>query len=266
MLEAHLYTAAAKKKGSYALPAEYDGVVNRGALYHAVRAFLNNQRQGTAATKTRALVSGGNQTPWRQKGTGRARQGSIRAPNWPGGGTVFGPTPRSYHTDLPRKVRQLARRSALNARAQAGAIHVVEGFEFSAPKTRQMAELLEKLGLTDRSVLLLTAEANPNIYLSARNIPGVEVQRYRDAAAYEILRADALVVEEAAIGGHVIAARARKEAPRAKRAKKAEGIRKPALKRTPKKPARTPPAAKAGKAAKPAKAAKAPKKKGGSDA
>lgn len=260
MLEAHHYTAAAKKKGSYALPAEYDGVVNQGALYHAVRAFLNNQRQGTHATKTRGFVSGGNQKPWRQKGTGRARQGSTRAPHWPGGGTVFGPMPRSYRTDLPRKVRQLARRSALNARAQAGAIHVVEGFEFTAPKTRQMAELLEKLGLAGQSVLVLTAEANPHIYLSARNIPGVEVQRYRDVSAYEVLRADALVVEEAAIGGHVIAGTARKVAPRAKRAKKAEAIRRPVVKRAPKKPARKPPAGQGAKAAKPSK------KKGGSDA
>jgi large subunit ribosomal protein L4 len=263
MLEAHHYTAAAKPKGSYALPAEYDGVVNQGALYHAVRAFLNNQRQGTHATKTRGFVSGGNQKPWRQKGTGRARQGSNRAPHWPGGGTAFGPTPRSYRTDLPRKVRQLARRSALNARAQAGAIHVVEGFEFTAPKTRQMAELLDKLGLTGRSVLVLTAEANPHVYRSARNIPGVEVQRYRDASAYEVLWADALVVEEAAIGGHVIAGTARKDGPRAKRAKKAEAIRKPAVKRAPKKPARKPAA---GKGATAAKATKPSKKKGGSDA
>jgi large subunit ribosomal protein L4 len=263
MLEAHHYTAAAKKKGSYALPAEYDGVVNQGALYYAVRAFLNNQRQGTHATKTRGFVSGGNQKPWRQKGTGRARQGSTRAPQWPGGGTVFGPTPRSHHTDLPRRVRQLARRSALNVRAQAGAIHVIEGFEFTAPKTRQMAELLEQLGLTGHSVLVLTAEANPHVYLSARNIPGVEVRRYRDASAYEVLRADALVVEEAAIGGHVIAGAARKDTPRAKRARKAEAIRKPAARRASTKAVRKPAAAKGGKAA---KAAKPSKKKDGRDA
>jgi large subunit ribosomal protein L4 len=266
MLEAHHYTAAAKEKGSYALPAEYDGVVNQGALYHAVRAFQNNQRQGTHATKTRGFVSGGNKKPWRQKGTGRARQGSTRAPHWPGGGTTFGPTPRSHHTDLPRKVRQLARRSALNARAQAGVIHVLEAFEFTAPKTQQLAELLAKLGLAGRSVLVLTAEANPHVYLSARNIPGVEVQRYRDASAYEVLRAEALVVEEAAIGGHVIAGTARKAAPRAKRAKQAESMRKPVVKRKAKPPARKPAAAKGAKSAKAAKAAKPSKKKGGSDA
>lgn len=201
MPEAQFYAANAKHKGAYTLPEEFDGVVKEGALYHAVRAYRNNQRQGTHATKTKAEVSGGNQKPWRQKGTGRARQGSIRAPHWVGGGIAFGPQPRRYRTELPRKVRQLARQSALNARAAAGAIHVLEEFTFSTPRTRQLAELLAALKLTDRHVLVLTAETNPNLYLSGRNIPGVQVMRYRDAAAYDILWADALVVEQAALGG-----------------------------------------------------------------
>jgi large subunit ribosomal protein L4 len=201
MLEARFYTANAKHQGAYVLPPEFDGVVRQGALYHAVRAARNNQRQGTHAAKTRAEVSGGNQKPWRQKGTGRARQGSIRAPHWVGGGIAFGPRPRSYRTELPRKVRQLARRSALNARAAAGAIHVIEGFAFPAPRTRQLVELLASLGLTGRKVLVATAAANQNLYLSGRNLPDVHVMRYQDAAAYDILWADALVVEQAAIGG-----------------------------------------------------------------
>lgn len=201
MPEAQFYAANAKHKGAYTLPAAFDGVVKEGALYHAVRAFRNNQRQGTHATKTKAEVSGGNQKPWRQKGTGRARQGSIRSPNWVGGGIAFGPQPRRYRTELPRKVRQLARQSALNARAAAGAIHVLEAFTFSAPKTRQLADLLAALKLTGRQVLVLTAETNSNLYLSGRNIPDVRVMRYRDAAAYDILWADALVVEQAALGG-----------------------------------------------------------------
>jgi len=201
MPEAQFYAANAKHKGAYTLPAEFDGVVKEGALYHAVRAFRNNQRQGTHATKTKAEVSGGNQKPWRQKGTGRARQGSIRSPNWVGGGIAFGPQPRRYRTELPRKVRQLARQSALNARAATGAIHVLEAFTFSAPKTRQLAELLATLKLVGRQVLVLTAETNSNLYLSGRNIPDVRVMRYRDAAAYDILWADALVVEQAALGG-----------------------------------------------------------------
>jgi large subunit ribosomal protein L4 len=201
MLEASYYTATAQKKGQFQLPPEFDGVVREGALYHAVRAYLNNQRHGTHATKTRREVSGGNQKPWRQKGTGRARQGSIRAPNWVGGGIALGPQPRSYRTDLPRKVRQLARRSALNARATSGGIHVVEGFAFTAPRTRQLVELLTGLGVADAHVLVLTHETNPHLYLSGRNLQNVRVMRYRDASAYDILWADALVVEQAAIGG-----------------------------------------------------------------
>jgi large subunit ribosomal protein L4 len=201
MLEARFYTAGAQHKGAYALPPEFDGVVREGALYHAVRAYRNNQRQGTHATKTRSFVSGGNQKPWRQKGTGRARQGSTRAPHWVGGGIAHGPHPRSYRTDVPRKVRQLARRSALNARAAAGGIHVIEGFAFAAPRTRQLAELVDALGLAGRKVLVLTADTNQNLYLSGRNLPDVQVMRYADAAAYDILWADALVVEQAAIGG-----------------------------------------------------------------
>lgn len=238
MLEAAHYTAAAQRKGSYALPAEFDGVVNQAALYHAVRAFLNNQRQGTHATKTRGFVSGGNQKPWRQKGTGRARQGSIRAPHWRGGGTVFGPLPvRTYRTDLPRKLRRVARRSALNARAREGRLYVIEQLAFEQPKTRQMAELLEKLELTGQKVLILTSEHRPAVYLSARNIPDVSVMRYRDASAYEVLHAQALVVEEGALGGQVIEGKPAVTKPKrprktaAPKAKAAARAAKPAAKR-----------------------------------
>ncbi len=223
MLEAHHYTAQAQRKGSYALPPEFDGRVNQAVLWHAVRAYMNNQRQGTASTKSRSEVSGGNQKPWRQKGTGRARHGSIRAPQWAGGGVVFGPKPRSYRTDLPRKVRRLARLSALNARATDGAIYVIEQLAFEGPRTRQMAELIEQLGLTSRKVLILTAEARPDVYLSGRNLPNVHVLRYADAAAYDLLWADALIVEETAVGGHHIEGSEPKpkSTARARRAKKA---------------------------------------------
>jgi large subunit ribosomal protein L4 len=221
MLEAMHFTAAAQRKGSYALPAEFDGVINQWALHQAVRTYRNNQRHGTHATKTRGFVSGGNQKPWRQKGTGRARQGSTRAPHWPGGGTVFGPLPRSYRTGINRKVRLLARRSAFNARAQGGQIYVIERLEFDQPKTSRMAELLEKLELTDKHVLVLTAGHRREVHLSARNIPGVEVLPYGDASAYDVLWADAVVVEEGAVGGHVIAGAAPKAGARAKRAERA---------------------------------------------
>ena len=203
MIEApHYSPAGARRDASFALPADYfDGTVNEPVLHQAVKVYLNNQRQGTAMTKTRSFVSGGNQKPWKQKGTGRARQGSTRAPHWRGGGIVFGPIPRDYRTDIPRKVKQLARKSALNARAREGALHVVERFAFRGPKTAQLAGLLASLGLDGRKVLLLTAAANEAVYLSGRNIPAVEVLPYAEAAAYDILWSDAVVVEEGALTG-----------------------------------------------------------------
>jgi large subunit ribosomal protein L4 len=203
MIEAPHYTpAGAKRDASFALPADYfDGTVNEPVLHQAVTVFLNNQRQGTAATRTRSFVSGGNQKPWKQKGTGRARQGSTRAPHWRGGGTVFGPQPRDYRTEIPRKVKQLARKSALNARAREGAFHVVERFAFRAPKTAQLAGLLDSLGLDGRKVLVLTAGSNESVYLSGRNLPGVDVLPYFEASAYDVLWAEAVVVEEGALTG-----------------------------------------------------------------
>ena len=203
MIEApHYSSAGAKRDAGFALPADYfDGTVNEPVLHQAVKVYLNNQRQGTAMTKTRSFVSGGNQKPWKQKGTGRARQGSTRAPHWRGGGIVFGPIPRDYRTEIPRKVKQLARKSALNARAREGALHVVERFAFRRPKTAQLAGLLASLGLDGRKVLLLTAAANEAVYLSGRNIPTVEVLPYTEAAAYDVLWSEAVVVEEGALTG-----------------------------------------------------------------
>src|SRR5512141_3467427 len=148
MIEALHYSPAGNRRdGKFALPGEmFDGTVNEPVLHQAVKVFLNNQRQGTAKTKGRSEVSGGNQKPWKQKGTGRARQGSTRAPHWRGGGTVFGPIPRAYTTEVPRKVKALARRSALNARAREGRLHVVEKIALEAPSTKTLAGLLAKLG------------------------------------------------------------------------------------------------------------------------
>jgi large subunit ribosomal protein L4 len=278
MIEAPHYAADGAKRGSnFQLPADYfDGAVNEPVLHQAVKVYLNNQRQGTHKTKSRSFVSGGNQKPWKQKGTGRARQGSIRAPHWRGGGIVFGPTPRDYRTEIPRKVRQLARRSALNARAREGALHVVERLAFRSPKTAQLAGLLGSLGLAGRKALVLTAGHNANAYLSGRNLPTVEVMAYPDASAYEILWSDAVVVEEGALtgvmpdplaeeseaeraerlagkrgggeAGTVEAAAPRKRATRAKKpAAKAKTVKKTTAKKS---------------ATKPAKKKAAPKKKG----
>ncbi len=205
MLEAPHYSAAGgRHPRTVALPDDlFDGTVNEAVLHQTVKAFLANQRQGTAKTKTRSFVSGGNQKPWKQKGTGRARQGSTRAPHWRGGGTVFGPIPRSYRQDVPRKVRQLARRSAFNARAREGRIHIIDAFAFEKPGTRALAALLAKLALTGQRTLVLTAGNNPAVYLSGRNIPLVEVLPFSDASAYDIILADALLIEQSALGAEL---------------------------------------------------------------
>jgi large subunit ribosomal protein L4 len=273
MIEApHYSSAGAKRDANFALPAEYfDGTVNEPVLHQAVKVYLNNQRQGTHATKTRSFVSGGNQKPWKQKGTGRARQGSIRAPHWRGGGIVFGPSPRDYHTDIPRKVKQLARKSALNARAREGAVHVVERLAFRAPKTAQLVELLSSLGLIGRKALVLTAGHNPNAYLSGRNLPSVEVMAYPEASAYDILWSEAVVVEEGALTGVMPEPLAEEteaeKLERSGRSGKTERAPKAAPKKTAK--AKAKPTAKAAKktaakkaADRPAKKKAAPKKKG----
>ncbi len=195
------YSALGTPRDQLKLPADpFDGVVHMPAMHRAVKAYLTNQRQGNAATKTRGFVTGGNQKPWRQKGTGRARQGSIRAPNWPGGGTVFGPLPKEYNERIPRQLRTLARKSALNARARESAIFVIDRFEYDAPKTARLRSLLGRLGIEEQKVLVLTDGAKANVHLSGRNLENVHVMPYRDAATYHILWSDVVLIESAALG------------------------------------------------------------------
>jgi len=203
MLEArHFSATGGARTAGFALPPDYfDGTVNTAVLHQAIKTFLGNQRQGTASTKTRSHVSGGNQKPWKQKGTGRARQGTTRAPHWRGGGVVFGPHPRDYRTELPRKVRQLARKSALNARAREGALIVIDRLAFDAPKTSGFAALLEQLGLTGQKVLVLTNGQHANAWLSARNIPGIRMMPYGEASPYDIIWSTSVVVEAGALTG-----------------------------------------------------------------
>jgi large subunit ribosomal protein L4 len=184
-----------------ALPeATFDGVINVPVMHKAVTAFLANQRQGNASTKIRKYVTGGNQKPWKQKGTGRARQGSTRAPHWVGGGTVFGPTPRAYDQYVPRQVRVLAKKSALNARAREGSIYVIDAFNYEAPSTATLRALTVRLGVDDKKVHVLTDGVKPNVFLSGRNIPSVHVMPYSDASTYHILWSDVVLVEAGALG------------------------------------------------------------------
>ncbi len=200
MLSARYFSAAGEPGDAVQLPQElFDGVVNDAVLHQVIKAILANKRQGNAATKTRAMVSGGNSKVWRQKGTGRARQGSIRAPHWRGGGIVFGPHPRSYHQDIPRKVRALARRSAFNTRALAEQVTVLERWDLDAPKTRRVVELLGKIGVADKKVLVLTDGINNPLFLSVRNLRNVRVMPFREASAYDVMTANQLVIESAAL-------------------------------------------------------------------
>lgn len=199
-MKAKAYTAAGEARpGEVELPgALFDGTVHEAALHEVVTAIRNNQRQGTASTKTRSTISGGSRKPWRQKGTGRARHGSIRSPIWSGGAVTFGPSPRDFDVRVPKKVRRLAIQSALNARAREGALVLVEPLEMESPRTKSVVGLLEGIGAGERRVLILTDGLKENVYLSARNIPGVEVEPWGQASALDLIRAQLLVVEEGA--------------------------------------------------------------------
>jgi len=200
-INAAAYTSKGAARDSVALPSDlFDGTINMPVMHQAVKAYLANKRQGNASTKTRGLVIGGNQKPWKQKGTGRARQGSTRAPQWVGGGTVFGPTPRSYAQYVPRKVRALARKSAFNARARENAVIVIDSFEFDTPKTSQLLSLLGSLGIADRKVLILTDGVKSNVYMSGRNLPRTHVLPYSDVSTYHLLWSDVVLVEASAFG------------------------------------------------------------------
>jgi len=200
MVKAPVYTADGEKKGERDLPASlFDGVVHEPSMWLAVKAYLANQRQANAVTKTRAEVSGGGKKPWRQKGTGRARQGSIRSPQWRGGGVVFGPRMgRNYSQAIPKQVRWLARRSAYNARARSEGVILIEELSFDAPKTKLVARLLTATGATG-NVLFLTDAHRPAVYLSARNMEGVEVRRFGEESVYDLLWSDVVIIEASAL-------------------------------------------------------------------
>ncbi|MFH1704097.1 MAG: 50S ribosomal protein L4 [Nitrospirota bacterium] len=161
--------------------------INGPLLHDAVVNYLANQRQGTHATKTKGLVSGGGKKPWKQKHTGRARAGSIRSPLWRGGGIVFGPQPRDYSYNLPKKAKRLALKTALSLKMSDGAITIIDGLSMDKPKTKEIIATLKNLGLEGEKVLIITPENNKIITLSARNIPGVKVVRVSDLNSYDVL-------------------------------------------------------------------------------
>ena len=189
-----------KKAGSLDLsPAVFETVVRPHLLHAEVRRQLAERRSGTHSTKNRALVSGGGAKPYRQKGTGRARQGTIRAPQFAGGGVVFGPVPRGYSHKLPKKMRRAALLSALSQRLKESALTVVDDLQIDGFKTKRMLEILDALGLAGGSVLVVIDEPNATVEASARNLPGVGVVRSEGLNVYDLLRHQHLLFTEAAI-------------------------------------------------------------------
>lgn len=191
-MQVPLYNQAGEQIGTTELRDDIFAIApNKPVMHQALVRQLANARQGTAATKTRSQVSGGGAKPWRQKGTGRARQGSTRAPQWRHGGIVFGPTPRSYAQKMPLKMRRLALRSALSAKAAEGQIRVVDDLKLDAPKTRAMETLLSGLQIPGSALIVLPA-ANPTAQKSAANLPDVKTLRanylnVRDLLGYDFL-------------------------------------------------------------------------------
>ncbi|HJO25207.1 MAG: 50S ribosomal protein L4 [Myxococcota bacterium] len=191
-------TQANGKAGTVELDSAVFEAPVKPHLFHAeVRRQLAARRSGTHSTKNRAAVSGGGSKPWRQKGTGRARQGTNRAPQWKGGGAVFGPVPRHHVHELPKKVRRAALRGALSARLAEGAVKVVESLELGEYKTRRVVELLVGLELAGESVLVVIEAADAHFEKSARNLPGVTVLRAAGVNVYDVLRHNRLLMTKA---------------------------------------------------------------------
>ena len=178
--------------------ALFDGVIHEAALHQVIKAHMANRRQGTASRKNRSAVRGGSRKPWRQKGTGRARQGTIRAAQWRGGGIAFPPQAHSWSQKIPRRLRSLARSSAYNSRAEAGRVAVIEGFDFEAPKTRQLTRLLGKIDQPGK-ILFLTNGLNRELYLSGRNLPDVRVMPFGLESTYDVVWSGTVIIEEAAL-------------------------------------------------------------------
>jgi large subunit ribosomal protein L4 len=200
MATLELKKAGGKSAGSVDLdPVVFEAAVKPHLFHAEVRRQLARRRAGTHATKNRALVSGGGIKPWRQKGTGRARQGTIRAPQWAGGGIVFGPVPRSYEHGLTKKTRRAALRCALSLRHREGRLGVVDGLALDAPRTKLLVEALAGLGLGDASVLVIIDGADRNLELAARNLPRVDVLRAEGLNVYDVLRHERLLLTQGAL-------------------------------------------------------------------
>ncbi|NIM18652.1 MAG: 50S ribosomal protein L4 [Candidatus Latescibacteria bacterium] len=188
------------EKGTRELPDSLFGCeVNEHAVHEAVVAYLANQRQGAASAKGRSEIAGGGGKPYRQKGTGRARAGTIRSPIWRGGGVVFGPHPRDYRINLPKKVKRLALRSALSARAKEGSVMLISDLDYTEPKTKMFASLLKNMDSHQQKILFVIDKTNVAVVKSARNIPGVKVVLGSMLTTYDVVWAEKVILTESAV-------------------------------------------------------------------
>lgn len=194
-----LYNVSGEQVGDIELKEDVFGIeINTHVMYEAVKVYLANQRQGTQSAKTRSEVRGGGRKPWRQKGTGRARQGSIRSPQWKGGGVIFAPKPRDYSMKLPKKIRRLALKSAFSSKVEANEIIVLDALAMEAPKTKEMLKVLGNLKV-EKKALVVTSEKDENVVLSARNIPGVKTAQVSTLNVYDILNHNAFIITKDAV-------------------------------------------------------------------
>ncbi len=189
-----VYNQDGKEVGQVELKPEIFGIKpNQDVVHQYIVNYLTRQRQGNSSTKTRKDVRGGGKKPWRQKGTGRARAGTIRSPLWRGGGIVFGPHPKDYNPKFPRRMKRLAIQSVLSDKAQSAKIRVIDQFSFEKPKTKSVINLFTKLDIAGKKCLLLDEGKNQNLVLSCRNIPKVKYGRAALANGYDLLNADVLL-------------------------------------------------------------------------
>ncbi|MDU5108487.1 MULTISPECIES: 50S ribosomal protein L4 [unclassified Clostridium] len=193
-----LFNQEGKQVGDIQLNNNVFGVeVNTDAMHQVVVALLANKRQGTQSAKTRAEVRGGGIKPWRQKGTGRARQGSIRSPQWIKGGIVFAPKPRDYRVSVPKSMRRVAMKSALTSKVQDNQMVVLEALSFEAPKTKNMVEVLKAFDA--KKTLIVTGESNEVLYKSARNIADVQIMPVNNINVYDLLKFEKLIITKDAV-------------------------------------------------------------------
>ena len=199
MPKVNVYNMLGEQVGEIELSDEVFGIeVNQHAVYEVVKNQLANRRQGTQSVKTRAEVRGGGKKPWRQKGTGRARIGSSRAPHWTGGGVTFAPKPRDYSYKVPKKIKRLAMKSALTSKVENNEIIVIDELNFDAPKTKDMVNLLTKLN-ADTKALIVTADKNENVIKSANNISTVQTTVVNNLNVYDILKYNSFIITKDAV-------------------------------------------------------------------